>query len=214
MLTTIYEVTTEPARPLLVKLVAPYDPSCPGTPTVKIRRTVVTLAAAALVLAGCTEASQAPLAPAAPARVVGGGIDVSGLLQFAGAPNLGGTRHAEKLIHAAAGGFVELNGFRVDIPAGALPYDATVTIDLPSDAVRAKRVMAEFGPHGIEFNHPVTLSFPLTNVLLNGGPIEVARWEGDEWVGLGGWTSAGGTRLNGTTPHFSYYGGKYIMAGG
>jgi len=181
---------------------------------VKIRRTLVSLAVAAVALAGCTEASQAPLAPTAPARVLGSGIDVSGLLQFVGAPSLGGTRHAEKLITAAAGGFVELNGFRVDIPAGALPYDATVTIDLPSDAVLAKRVMAEFGPHGIQFNQPVTISFPLTGVLLSGGAVEVARWEDDHWEGLGGWTSGGGTRLNGTTPHFSYYGGKYIMAGG
>lgn len=179
-----------------------------------IRRTLVSLAAAAFVLAGCTEASQAPLAPTAPARALGGAIDVAGLLQFVGAPSLGGTRHAEKRITAAAGGFVELNGFRVDIPAGALPYDTTITIDLPADAVLAKRVMAEFGPHGVQFNQPVTLSFPLGNVLLLGGAIEVARWEDGEWVGLGGWTSAGGTRLNGTTPHFSYYGGKYIMAGG
>ena len=39
-------------------------------------------------------------------------------------------------------------------------------------------------------------------------------WENDHWVGLGGWLSGGGTRLNGTTPHFSKYGGTYIMAGG
>jgi len=51
-------------------------------------------------------------------------------------------------------------------------------------------------------------------VLLNGSPIQVMRWESDHWVGLGGWVSGGGTRLNGTTPHFSAYGGGYIMAGG
>ena len=178
-----------------------------------IRRTLVSLAAAAFVLAGCSDASQAPLAPAAPAHLLSGGIDVSGLLTFAGTPNVNPPRHAEKFIVAAQGGFVELNGFRVDIPAGALPYDATVTIDLPSDNLLAKRVVAEFGPHGMEFNQPVTLSFPLTGVLLT-GPAEVARWENDHWVGLGGWLSGDGTRLYGTTPHFSYYGGKYIMAGG
>lgn len=181
---------------------------------VNIRRTLVSLAAAAFVLAGCSEASRSPLAPTAPARALAGSIDVSGLLQFVGTPNLGGTRHAEKFIRAADGGFVELNGFRVDIPAGALPYDTNVTIDLPGDAVLAKRVVAEFGPHGIQFNQPVTLSFPLAGVLLGGGPVEVARWEGDHWVGLGGSISGDGTRLYGTTPHFSYYGGKYVMAGG
>jgi hypothetical protein len=180
---------------------------------VNIRRTLVSLAAAAFVLAGCSEASQAPLAPTAPDHALGGTIDVSGLLTIAGTPNLTAPRHAEKFITAAAGGFVELQGYRVDIPAGALPYDATITIDLPGDAVLAKRVMAEFGPHGIQFNQPVTLSFPLTNVMV-GGPVEVARWENGQWVGLGGWLGAGGTRLYGTTPHFSYYGGKYILAGG
>lgn len=180
-----------------------------------IRRTLgLMAAAAALVLAGCSDRAQAPLAPTAPAPALSGSIDVSGLLQFIGTPDLSGTRHAQKYIRASEGGFVELNGFRVDIPAGALPNDTTVTIDLPSDLVLAKRVMAEFGPHGVQFNTPVTLSFPLTGVLLNGGPFGVARWEGDHWVQLGGWTSADGTRLYGTTPHFSYYGGKYIMAGG
>lgn len=178
-----------------------------------LRRTLVSLAAAACVLAGCTDRSTTPLAPpAGPGRTVG--VDLSGLLLFAGAPSLAAPHHAEKRILAAAGGYVELNGFRVDIPAGALPGDTTVTIDLPTDNLLAKRVYAEFGPHGLQFNQPVTLSFPLTNVLLNGGPIQVSRWEADHWVGLGGWLSAGGTRLNGTTPHFSAYGGTYILAGG
>ena len=178
-----------------------------------IRRTLVSLAAAACVLAGCTESSLAPLSPpAGPARTTS--VDLSGLLQFVGTPSLTAPRHAEKRILAAAGGYVELQGFRVDIPAGALPSDTTVTIDLPNDQLLAKRVYAEFGPHGVQFNQPVTLSFPLTNVLLSGDPIQVSRWEDDHWVGLGGWLSAGGTRLNGTTPHFSKYGGTYIMAGG
>ena len=178
-----------------------------------IRRTLVSLAAAACVLAGCTDRSVAPLSPpAGPAHSTS--VDLTGLLQFIGTPNLTAPRHAEKLIRAADGGYVELQGFRVDIPAGALQSDATVTIDLPSDQLLAKRVLADFGPHGLQFNQPVTLSFPLTNVLLSGDPIQVSRWEDDHWVGLGGWLSAGGTRLNGTTPHFSRYGGTIIMAGG
>jgi hypothetical protein len=176
------------------------------------RRHLVLLAAAC-VLAGCSDRSQTLVGPpSSPARLQS--AELSGLLPFAGAPDLTATRHAEKLIRASAGGYVELNGFRVDIPAGALPADAVVTIDLPSDPLLAKRLVADFGPHGMQFNQPVTLSFPLTNVLLNGGPIQVSRWETDHWVGLGGWLSAGGTRLNGTTPHFSRYGGTYIMAGG
>ena len=181
----------------------------------KIRRTLLPLLAAVLALAGCTDTADAPLAPAPEARrVLGGTLELNGVLQFAGTPDLTGARHAEKYIHASTGGYVELNGFRVDIPAGALPNDTTVTIDLPTDNVLAKRVIAEFGPHGVQFNTPVTLSFPLTGVILSGSAIEVARWEGDHWVGLGGSVNALGTRLSGTTPHFSTYGGKYIMAGG
>jgi hypothetical protein len=183
---------------------------------VKTRRVLAGLAAAILALAGCSDITQAPLAaPEAPAAVLGGSIDLTGVLTFAGAPNLAEPRHAEKFIRAAEGGSVELQGFRVDIPAGALPHDMTITIDLPTDQVLAKRVLAEFGPHGTQFNTPVTLSFPLADALLSGGPVGVARWEGSAWTALPSWLSADGTRLYGTTPHFSTYAARgYTMAGG
>jgi hypothetical protein len=111
---------------------------------------------------------------------------------------------------------VEIEGFRVDVPAGALPQDTTITIRLPADPVLGKRVIAEFEPHGIQFNTPVTLSFPLTGVSVGTGPLEVGRWENGGWTGLGGWLSADGLRLYGTTPHFSLYAarGGYQMGGG
>ncbi|HEU0015485.1 MAG TPA: hypothetical protein VFQ45_17475 [Longimicrobium sp.] len=176
------------------------------------------LAAASLLLAalaGCSDASQPTLtAGRAPSRAIAGDISLVGVLQFVPLPDLSGARHAEKFIRASEGGFVSLNGFRVDIPAGSLPYDATVTIDLPTDNVLGKRLLAEFGPHGIQFNTPVTLTFPLTGVHLSGAPIEVARWENGGWTSLGGTVNALGTQLSGTTPHFSTYGGKYVLAGG
>jgi hypothetical protein len=178
---------------------------------VTLRRSLGAAFAALVLLAGCADAPTAP--EAGSSRVLSGAIDGS-LLRFASLPDLSGTRHAEKRIIAAQGGFVELNGFRVDIPAGALPADTVVTIDLPSDPALAKRLVAEFGPHGIQFNTPVTLRFPLTGVVLNGGAIEVARWENGAWTSLGGSVNALGTTLSGTTPHFSLYGGKYVMAGG
>jgi hypothetical protein len=183
-----------------------------------IRRTLTVLAAALFALAGCSDVSEAPLAPTAatPSALFSSAIDLDGVLKFTGAPSLLQPRHAEKFITAAQGGFVELHGFRVDIPAGALPYDAVVTIDLPTDVGLAKRVMAEFGPHGVQFNTPVTLSFPLTGVSVGTGPLEVGRWENGGWTGLGGWLSTDGLRLHGTTPHFSTYAarGGYILGGG
>jgi hypothetical protein len=146
--------------------------------------------------------------------VLGNSIDLNGVLKFVSMPDLSGTRHAEKYIVASQGGFVELNGFRVDIPAGALSQNTTVTIDLPTDNVLGKRLVAEFGPHGTQFSTPVTLSFPLTGVLLTGDAIEVARWENGGWTSLGGSVNALGTVLSSTTPHFSTYGGKIVLAGG
>ncbi|WP_420126738.1 hypothetical protein [Longimicrobium sp.] len=180
-----------------------------------VRRTLALAVAALLALAGCSDVSQPTLAtPAQFTSVLGGTINLNGILQFVGLPNLSGTRHAEKYIVASQGGFVELNGFRVDIPAGALSQNTTVTIDLPTDNVLGKRLIAEFGPHGTQFNTPVTLSFPLTGVLLLGSPIEVARWENGAWTSLGGSVNWLGTVLSGTTPHFSTYGGKVVLAGG
>ncbi len=183
-----------------------------------MRHLLLSLTALVLVLAGCSDRMQSPVAPEADASrlLSSGGIDLTGVLEFVTLPDLTQARHAEKFIRAAEGGSVELNGFRVDIPAGALPYDAVITIDLPTDEVLGKRVLAEFGPHGIQFNQPVTISFPLVGVLLPDGPIEVGRWENGGWTSLGGTISADGSSLSSTTPHFSDYSarGKDVMAGG
>jgi hypothetical protein len=174
------------------------------------------LAAALLVaLAGCSDLSQPTLAtPQTSLATLGNSISLNGVLQFSGMPDLSGTRTASKRIIASQGGFVELNGFRVDIPAGALPSDTTVTIQLPTDNVLGKRLVAEFLPHGVQFSTPATLTFPLSGVLWSGADIEVARWENGGWTSLGGSVNLLGTKLTGQTPHFSTYGGKYVLAGG
>jgi hypothetical protein len=180
------------------------------------RRPMALAAALLLALAGCSDQSQ-PTLSAPPQNLLsalGGSISLNGVLQFSGMPDLSGTRTASKRILASQGGFVELNGFRVDIPAGALPADTTVTITLPGDNVLAKRLIADFEPHGVQFSTPVTLTFPLTGVLWSGAGIEVARWENGDWTSLGGSVNTLGTKLTGQTPHFSTYGGKYILAGG
>ncbi|HEX2092007.1 MAG TPA: hypothetical protein VHG28_06370 [Longimicrobiaceae bacterium] len=183
------------------------------------QRFLLPIVAAVLALAGCSDRAGAPLAPdVAPAAAIGGtSVDLNGVLEFATLPDLTGRRSASKLIRASEGGSVELNGFRVDIPAGALPQDTVVSIVLPRDETLGRRVLAEFEPHGIQFNTPVTLSFPLQGVVLPGGVLEVGRWENGGWTSLGGTVSADGTRLSSTTPHFSTYSarsGSYLMAGG
>ena len=180
-----------------------------------VRRTFAVAAALLVALAGCSDQTQPTLsAPPSHDAVLGGTISLNGVLQFSGMPDLTGTRSASKRILAAEGGFVELNGFRVDIPAGALPADTTVTINLPTDNVLGKRLIADFQPHGVQFSTPATLTFPLVGVLWNGSPIEVGRWENNAWTSLGGSVNTLGTKLTGQTPHFSAYGGKYVLAGG
>lgn len=174
------------------------------------------LGVALFAVTGCSEPITPPVQPAsAPSALLSaGGIDVSGVLEFATLPDLAGVRHAEAYIRAAEGGVVELNGFRVEIPAGALPADTLVTIDLPRDAVLGKRVIAEFGPHAVQFSAPVKITFPLDGVILPvSGGVGVARWENGAWTPLGGTVSADGQSLSSTTPHFSAYGG-HVTAGG
>lgn len=183
------------------------------------RRFLLPLVAALVALAGCSDRSAAPLAPepAAPEALLSTAIDLDGVLEFAALPSLTGRRSVSKRVRADTGGSVELEGFRVDIPAGALPQDTVVTITLPRDATLGKRVMAEFEPHGIQFSTPVTLTFPLQGVLLPGGALDVGRWENGGWTSLGATLSADGLSLSSTTPHFSTYaarGGMYTMAGG
>lgn len=184
-----------------------------------LRRTLAVAATALIAATGCSDQSATPMAPERSAPEQGAAllstesVSTETLLQFVELPDLTQGRHAEKWIRADEGGFVELNGFRVDIPAGALPHDALVTIDLPEDEVLGKRVVAEFGPHGIQFNTPVTLTFPLDGVIVPEGQLTVGRWEGDAWNYLGGMVSPDGRFLSGTTPHFSMYGG-HVMAGG
>lgn len=182
-----------------------------------IRQFLCAASAALLILSGCTDQPLIPEAmdaPPAAALSSTSTIALDNVLEFVEVPDLSTARHAEKWIHADEGGFVELHGFRVDIPAGALPQDTLVTIDLPEDPVLGKRVLAEFGPHDVQFAEPVTLSFPLDGVLLLGEEMEVSRWENDAWAALGGTVSADGSRLIGFTPRFSTYGGTWVMAGG
>lgn len=176
-----------------------------------IRTVLSTLVAGLLLVAGCTNDRVSPLAPTGAERLLSAELDLSAALDFATLPDLTQSRHAERYIRASEGGVVEIYGFRVEIPAGALPADTLVTIDLPTDATEAGKVLAEFGPHGIQFSKPVVITFPLEGVILPDGPIEVRRGEETgTWTSLGGSASADGKSFSSTTPHFS----PYIMAGG
>jgi hypothetical protein len=171
---------------------------------------------ALVVLIGCGEL-QSPVAPVSSDRMAAtlqGEADLlsfspENVLTFLTPPDLEGTRHAGKLIRARKGGFVELNGFRVDIPAGALARDTFVTIDLPTTLPEANYIVADFGPTGLQFKKPVGVTLPLTNANLAGvdlSTVGVGFWNGSEWEDYGG--TATPAAVSSTTTHFSTYGAR------
>jgi hypothetical protein len=136
------------------------------------------------------------------------GVDTDGLLQFVDVPPLL-NRSTGKLIRAADGGYVELHGFRVDIPAGALTSDTYVTIKLPKTLPEALLVVADFGPNGTTFQVPVQVTMPLGGVSLLGidpASVHISHWDGSQWVSHGGEVSGSSLRAN--TTHFSVYGAR------
>jgi hypothetical protein len=140
-----------------------------------------------------------------------GGFDPTGVLTFLEVPDLTADRSARKLIRARDGGFVEIQGFRVDIPARALSRDTWITIDLPSQLPEALYVVAEFGPSGTVFRKPVRLTMPLSGVDLSGISLDdvgIWFWNGTAWEDHGGVARRRAVRA--TTTHFSKYGARGI----
>jgi hypothetical protein len=138
-----------------------------------------------------------------------GVFSTDGLLALLEIPDLLAPRSTGKWIRAAEGGYVELQGFRVDIPAGALAKDTFVTIDLPLTLPEAGYVAAAFGPSGTRFATPVRITLPLEGANLAGIDLEtvnVSYWDGSQWLNYGG--TATPASVSSTTSHFSTYGAR------
>lgn len=176
-------------------------------------------AASSLLLPGCEEGRSAlgpeesvPRAPAASLPELHDDefaeISLDGLLTFTSVDLLS-KRSTGKWIKAAKGGSVELNGFRVDIPAGALKRDTYITIELPEELPQAAYVVADFGPSGTRFRKPVRITLPLEGVDLTGvslSDVYVGYWNGSAWEDYGG--TASSSRVKTRTTHFSPYGAR------
>ncbi len=139
------------------------------------------------------------------------GFSKKQVLTFLVPPVLTDPRSASKLIPAATGGFVELNGFRVDIPAGALTEDTVITLDLPATLPAANYVVADFGPHGLTFSRPVKLEFSLAGVDLldiDLDTVKIWHWDGSKWREPRGRIEDGSVVRR--TTHFSKFGARGI----
>jgi hypothetical protein len=104
------------------------------------------------------------------------------------------------------GGTISLGAFAVEVPPGAVSAPTTFTINLPSDSKRWSYVIAEFGPHGIQFAVPVTLTLPYSGTTSEGDATIHVLWNsGTDWVALPSWLTRDG-RIQTQTNHFSEYG--------
>jgi hypothetical protein len=105
-----------------------------------------------------------------------------------------------------AGGTVSLGSFEIVVPAGALSQPTSLTIALPSDAKLAGYVVAEFGPHGIKFDLPVTIKLPFAGTTADSNlKMHVLWYDGSQWTPLPSSVTTDG-RIQADTDHFSEYG--------
>ena len=121
-----------------------------------------------------------------------------------------------------AGGRMDFQGFTVIVPAGAVDKVTMFTIRLPVDPNGSERVVAEFGPHNVNFKQPVTIGLPFRGTSIESDPANarVVWWNDGTWVNVGGTVSADGKQVFTQTPHFSEYGttnargGSMLTSGG
>lgn len=162
------------------------------------------VAALALTLlsAAC---SDAPLAPHVrpQSSTEAAATKASALARYKNGPPQSADRYVTKLI-GPSGGTISLAGFEVVVPPGAISKWMYFTISLPIDS--SDYVWASFGPHGMQFNAPVTLKLPYSGTTSEGSTNAHVMWfDGTMWVELPSTFSADG-RIQTQTMHFSDYG--------
>lgn len=104
------------------------------------------------------------------------------------------------------GGRLELQGFAIQVPAGAVDRVTMFAITLPADPDGSGRVVAEFSPHNQRFAKPVTIEFPYRGTSLEASPARTIVWWNDGWVNMGAAVTSDGAKLKTQTNHFSTYG--------
>lgn len=141
------------------------------------------------------------------------------------AAGISATERVEQLMTALGGGVISLaSGDTLAIPAGALPFDANVSVaEYPPSKFEAPTLGASdlggvasfasaprrFGPAGLRFASPVTVVFTLPTSLSN--PSTVALFNLAEhngtWlrVGGGGIVDVAARKLRANLTHFSIY---------
>lgn len=104
------------------------------------------------------------------------------------------------------GGRLDFMGFAIEVPAGAVDKVTMFTIKLPVDPNGSEHVVAEFGPHAVQFGVPVAIELPYRGTTIEGTSSPAVVWWNNGWVNMGGRVTADGQRLRTSTDHFSTYG--------
>jgi WD40-like Beta Propeller Repeat/ZU5 domain len=142
----------------------------------------------------------------------------SGGTSGAGGATTPGTNTTSAPIAAAAGGEVRLGAARVTIPPGALEADTTITLSLVTnpnvpDATSVVGAIYDFGPSGLTFNKPVTLSLPLNQAIPAGKRAEIG-WldeQDGQWVALD--STTGADAVVAETDHFTLFAVRFVPEG-
>ena len=109
-------------------------------------------------------------------------------------------------VTAADGGTVATEGGEasVEIPAGALAEDTTITIQVEAASGEAKSSIFDFGPDGTQFSAPVTLSIALDGAPGEGEKAVLAWQDGEDWIEVAGSALADG-QVTGQVDHFTKF---------
>lgn len=167
----------------------------------------VAVGALPLLLSACGDVTVSPQTTRQ--QFSAGGSDMSSLAQYQKGPPQIVIGLALKAI-GPAGGTIQLAGFEVKVPAGAVSKMTMFTIRLPVDPRSSSYVWAEFGPHGARFNAPVTLTLPYSGTTSEGENTTHVMWyNGTSWVELPTTFTADG-RIQTLTNHFSDYGTEEV----
>ncbi|MEZ4652392.1 MAG: hypothetical protein R3E12_02000 [Candidatus Eisenbacteria bacterium] len=93
--------------------------------------------------------------------------------------------HAQQLVNPGLGGEIDTGRYTLIVPPGALPSAALYTVDYKNAGI----IEVELGPHGAQFNAPVTLRIDLTGTTASpNDDITLYWWDEDSfsWVDVGG----------------------------
>lgn len=142
---------------------------------------------ASVFLLSCGEEPLSPLAPEGEIPFAGVSLDqVARRSTKVGPGAFTPSSLRKKLIKASEGGVVTLDIYTVVIPPGALTEDTVISIELPRQPPADEYFLWGLGPSGTQFTVPVEVRIDLSNESVNGNTLTAARWEGDQWVRVGG----------------------------